>query len=175
MSRITRLALLLLIVLAPLPAAAATDLEVSARHFDNPARVGTARFSYLFWDVYDARLVSPDGVYRRDGPVALTLVYLRTLKGSAIVERSLSEMRRLGMGDETRLAAWGAELSRLIPDVRESDTISGVRDRDGRTFFYVNGALAGRIDDAGFGRYFFDIWLGPDSLDRRFTAQLTGN
>lgn len=161
------------ICIAPLAAPQAGP-ELSAKHFENPEMVGKARFSYLFWDVYDAQLLSPGGVFKDDGPMALSLTYLRNLKGEAIVESSLKEIRRQGMADEVRLSAWEDELSRIIPDVKDQDSIAGVRDHDGRTFFYVNGTPAGKIDDAEFGRYFFNIWLGPDSSDRDFTSKLKG-
>lgn len=158
---------------APLAAPQAGP-ELSAKHFDNPEMVGEARFSYLFWDVYDASLHSPGGVYKNDGPMALSLTYLRDLKGEAIVESSLKEIRRQGMADEARLSTWEKQLSGIIPDVTDQDSIAGVRDPAGRTFFYVNGSPAGSIDDAEFGRYFFNIWLGPGTSDKDFTSKLTG-
>lgn len=153
---------------------ARADMAVAARHFDEPETVGTARYSYLFWDVYDAQLVAPRGDYRPAGPLKLTLTYLRDIKGRSIVERTLDELRRQGEADGPRLADWAASLDGIIPDVTPGDSISGVRDEVGRTHFYVNGRAAGTVDDPDFGRSFFDIWLGPESRDGAFTARLTG-
>ncbi len=154
-------------------AGSSAGIDLAAQYFGEPARVGTASYNYLFWTLYDAQLVAPGGVFRRDAPLMLTLTYRRDIKSSAIVDATAEELRRLG-APEKAIAGWRSSLGAIVPDVGDGDSIAGIRTADGRTLFYVNGALAGRIDDPAFGRFFFDIWLGPRSRDRQFTARLTG-
>jgi len=136
--------------------------------------VGEARMRVLFWDVYDARLLAPQGAYREDRPFALSLTYLRTLDGEKIAERSIEEMRGQGVTDETALERWLAFLTRVIPDVREADEIVGVAAPNGSTRFFRDGTLIGEIDDARFTRAFFDIWLGEQTSEPRLRDQLLG-
>lgn len=42
--------------------------------------LGESRLSFLFWDVYDARLYVTDDFYQPDKPFALTLHYLRIFR-----------------------------------------------------------------------------------------------
>ena len=154
------------LMVAGVSSMARAEIGVAAQHFDDPKPVGDARYSYLFWDVYDARLVAPGGVYRRGGPLKLTLTYLRDFESEAIIESTEKEIRRQEGTDESKLASWRDALSGIFPNVLKNDSISGVRDETGQTFFYVNGAYAGTVADPEFGRRFFDIWLGPESRDQ---------
>jgi hypothetical protein len=182
--RQTLAALFALIVLAAASASVARDtgqaagstggMDLAERHFPEPARVGTATYNYLFWTLYDAQLVAPGGIFRRDAPLMLTLTYRRDIPSADILAATADELRRLGAA-EADIERWSGAFGSMVPDVRDGDSIAGIRIADGRTLFYVNGAFAGKIDDPAFGRYFFDIWLGPRSRDRQFTARLTGS
>ena len=50
------------------------------------AKVGEARYSYLFWDVYDARLFAPQGKWQPQESFALALTYLRDFDGANRVD-----------------------------------------------------------------------------------------
>lgn len=136
--------------------------------------VGEARMRVLFWDVYDARLLAPQGTYREDHPFALSLTYLRTLDGEKIAERSIEEIRGQGVTDETVLERWLAFLADVIPDVGEADEIVGLAAPDGSTRFFRDGTLIGEIDDVRFTRAFFDIWLGEKTSEPGLRDQLLG-
>lgn len=136
--------------------------------------VGEARMRVLFWDVYDARLLAPQGSYRDDQPFALALTYLRTLDGEKIAARSIEEMRRQGVSDEAALARWYARLAQIIPDVAERDEIVGLAAADGSTRFFLDGELIGRVDEPGFTQAFFSIWLGEATSEPRLREQLLG-
>ncbi len=125
---------------------------------------GRERLRFLGFDIYQASLwvmpgFNPDG-WAQHG-FALELAYLRDFKGNAIARRSLDEMRKLADVDEARAARWEAALTRLLPDVRSGDRITGVNLPGVGARFVVNGQLAGEIADAEFARLFFGIWLSP--------------
>jgi hypothetical protein len=138
------------------------------------APVGSARMNVLFWDVYDARLLAPDGHLKSGGPFALELTYLRDLDGAKIAERSIEEMRKQGFSDEMTLARWYEWLANLIPDVGEQDQIVGLADEKGSAQFFFNGDLLGVIEEPEFTRRFFDIWLGEKSSEPNLRQQLLG-
>ena len=121
--------------------------------------VGQGRAQILVWDIYDAKLYAPGGVYTEGRPFALELSYLQVLEGREIADHTISEMRRLGYTNEAKLAAWHDRISRIFPDVVPSDTVTGVYVPGGRTIFYKDGDEAGHVDDPAFGREFFRIWL----------------
>jgi hypothetical protein len=136
--------------------------------------VGEARLRVLFWDIYDARLLAPEGRYASAGPFALELTYLRRLDGEKIAARAIEEIRRQGPRDESVLARWEEALLRIIPDVRSDDTITGIASEDGSTHFLLDGELIGEVEDPAFTRAFFAIWLGEESSEPLLRDRLLG-
>ncbi len=137
--------------------------------------IGEARMQVLFWDIYDARLLAPQGRLEAGEPFALSLTYLRNLEGEKIAARSIEEMRKQGLDDEAALARWYRSLAEIIPDVGESDEIIGLAAADGATRFYLDGELIGEVQEPEFTRAFFDIWLGEKSSEPRLRDQLLGD
>lgn len=112
------------------------------------------RFGFL---VYEATLWAGDDPQRP--PLALRLDYRRSIKGQAIAEASVREMRPF-VGDEARLAEWGREMARIFPDVESGDHLLGIH-QAGSARFYQGDKLLGGIDAPGFADAFFAIWLDP--------------
>ena len=78
---------------------------------------------------------------------------------------------------------WGDEewdrfiysMKRVFPDVRAGTRITGVYLGERGARFYVDGTLAGAIEDEAFARAFFAIWLDPrTSAPALRTALLSG-
>jgi len=137
--------------------------------------VGTATMGYLLWDVYDAELYAPDGLWRKDEPFALSLRYLRSLKGNDIARRSIEEIRDQGFNDESILAAWYESLEAIFPNVEKNTRITGVFNQQQQTEFYLDDALIGRIDDPLLSQKFFDIWLSDQTSAPEFRDELLGD
>jgi hypothetical protein len=133
-----------------------------------------ALYSYLFWDVYSAQLFTPKGSYDESIPLALKLNYQIDLKGKAIAERSISEMKKQGLLDTSKAQSWYEQLAAIIPDVAEGDEIVGHVDEQGKTAFFYNGQRVGEIDDAEFSKRFFDIWLGDKTSEPKLRLALLG-
>lgn len=133
-----------------------------------------ATYSYLFWDVYSAQLFAPNAVYEQAKPLALKLVYQLELKGEAIAERSITEMKKQGLADGDKASHWYQRLANIIPDVKKGDEILGQVDESGKTTFFLNGSFIGEVDDNEFSRRFFDIWLGVDTSEPKLRLALLG-
>lgn len=146
--------------------------EVVTKSVPEAHLAGQARYTYLFWDVYDARLYAPQGQWQADQPFALALTYLRGFDGEDIAERSVKEMKAQGLQDQSLLKQWRQQMTLLFPDVVEQDTITGVRTASGATHFYLNDKLLGQVDDPAFGEWFFNIWLGPNTSEPAFREKL---
>jgi hypothetical protein len=118
------------------------------------------------FEVYDAKLWTRPGFaptqYARH-PFALELQYLRALKGDAIAQRSLDEMKRQGPINEQQSQAWLKTMQELFPDVKNGDRITGVNQPEQGAEFWVNDRLVGQVNDTQFAQMFFGIWLSPQT------------
>ncbi len=158
-------------VAAPMPAWASTGTRQPpelAQALPEAALHGEARLRFLGMHVYDARLWAPGPVAAdawASTPLALELAYARTLYGRAIAERSLQEMRRQGEIAAAQAERWLAEMSRLFPDVRDGDRLTGLYRPDRGVLFFHNGQPRGEVADPEFARRFFGIWLAPQTSE----------
>jgi hypothetical protein len=133
------------------------------RYIPQAQKVGEARLTVMFWDVYDASLFAPNGQWAQQKPFALKLSYLRDFKGEDIADRSVKEMRKQGFDDEVKLATWHTQMRQTFPDVQNGDQLTGIYTSNGHTLFYKGDKRVGTIKDPEFGKQFFAIWLGPET------------
>ena len=148
--------------------------DIISRHVPNAAKVGEARMTYLFWDVYDAELFAPNGQWSAEVPFALSLTYLRSLDGEAIAERSIEEMQKQGFNDKTKLTQWLDTMRELFPNVQDQHNLIGIQTHNGHASFYHNQTYLGTIADAEFSKQFFAIWLNEKSSEPKLRKQLLG-
>ncbi len=138
---------------------------------------GEATLRFFGLRVYHARLwTRPDFRPERfiEQPVVLELEYLRDLKGGAIAERSVQEMRRAGGFSEAQADSWLAEMRRIFPDVKNGDRLTGLYEPGVGARFWYNGQPAGAVADPDFGRLFFGIWLAPSTSEPALRLALLG-
>lgn len=139
--------------------------------------VGEGLYRHFGFRIYLARLWAGDGfdAARFDQmPFALELRYERDFDGVDIAERSLQEMRRAGALAATESARWRHALRAAFPDVVKGDRLVGLHDGRGGVRFFHNGRPTGAIDDTGFARRFFGIWLMPSTSAPDLRAALIG-
>ncbi len=128
------------------------------------------------FQVYNAFLWTPDGApFDAKKPYVLDIEYLRNFEGKALAERSIDEMRGQGIGSDTVYPKWLAEMSRVFPNVKPNDRLTGVATPQRTAKFFHNGKLAGEVSDPDFVDAFFGIWLNEKSSQRRFRERLLGN
>lgn len=151
---------------------AMANQTVVDQYVDNAEIVGEAKFEYIFWDVYRAKLYAPDGEYRQQSAYALSLTYLRDFDGDAIAERSIKEMKSQGFNDKQKLDEWEVTMKSLFPDVRKGQTITGIADRQGNAHFYLDDALLGSVEETSFTQQFFAIWLSDKTSEPRLRKRL---
>lgn len=149
-------------------------MQYIAAQVPSAAVVGTARMRYLFWDVYDAELFAPAGVWASDEPYALSLTYLRSLKGAAIAQRSVEEMQQQGYNDQAKLAEWQQAMTELFPNVDKQSNLTGIRTATGDTVFYYNHEFLGAVQDPQFSQRFFAIWLSEKTSEPTLRQALLG-
>lgn len=138
---------------------------------------GTGVLRFFGLRVYEARLwtlpdFDADDYARR--PFALELVYDRKLEGSAIAERSVAEMRRVGNFDVDSAARWLALMRQAFPDVAAGDRLVGLNDGQGEVRFFHNGRPTAQTVDADYARLFFGIWLARQTSAPALRDSLLG-
>lgn len=133
-----------------------------ASHLPAPTLAGSGQLRYLGLPVYQAQLwTSPDfraSVYA-EHRFALTLTYQRSLRGKAIAERSIQEMKRhtpIAPEQENR---WLSAMQAAFPDVAAKDRLTGLHQPGSGARFWFNGRDIGTLADASFSARFFGIWL----------------
>ena len=149
-------------------------LEHIRSYVPEAEQVGQGRLTYLFWDVYDATLYAPKGAWTKEKPFALQLSYLREIEGKQIADRSVVEMRDLGITDEIKLATWHSQMRRIFPNVNDGISLTGVYTGKGDTIFYLGDVQIGRIEDPEFSNAFFKIWLDENTSSPDLRKKLLG-
>lgn len=136
---------------------------------------GTARMRFFGLSIYDSKLwVAPGfkaSTYAQH-PFALELTYLRGLSGTAIAERSLTEMRRVGSMSGEQESRWLKRMQETFPDVKEGDRIVGLHTPGVGARFWFNGQARATVADPEFSRYFFGIWLSDSTSEPKLRSAL---
>ncbi|MFM1990713.1 MAG: putative exported protein [Pseudomonadota bacterium] len=151
---------------ATTPAALANTADAPpsiAQTLAEPRLAGEGDLRWFGLRVYTAQLWVGRPGLRIDrfttAPFALELRYATSLKGSAIAERSVQEIERLGFGDPQRRTRWGDAMKRLFPDVAKGDRLTGVHEPGRGARFFLNDRPIGAVEDPDFASAFFAIWL----------------
>ena len=140
--------------------------------FENPKLVGEGTISFLFFDLYKARLYAPNGNWESTKPMALELNYLREISKEDIVEITIEEIIDLGFTDKSIISNWTDELLQIFPNVDDGTQITGIKTKENKTLFFLGKKEIGSIDHADFSKYFFDIWLHENSKVPKLRAKL---
>lgn len=138
---------------------------------------GQAWMRFMGLRVYEARLWTAAAV-ASDGwaaaPLALEIEYARTLKGAAIAERSLAEMRRQGAIEEATAQRWLQTLQRLFPDVAAGDRLTALYRPGQGLQIFANGELRGSMDEPLLAERFLGIWLARQTSEPALRTALLG-
>lgn len=135
-------------------------------HLPGGTLAGQARLRYWGFEVYEAQLWTPPSFRASQyaqHPLALSLTYLRTLRGKAIAERSLEEMRLQGPITTAQASTWLAQMQASFPDVRAQDRLTGLHQPGVGARFWFNGKPQATVADDAFSQRFFGIWLSEST------------
>ena len=173
LSLVCALVCALALACTPAIAAAARAAPVHIEHDVPQARLaGSGNFTWFALKIYSAELwVGPQG-YGPTAPFALDLRYARKLNGRKIAEASVEQMEKIGAGSASERRAWLQKMTAIFPDVQEGSRITGVFAPGEGARFYLDGKPMATINDAGFARAFFGIWLDPNTTAPALRAAL---
>lgn len=138
-------------------------------------QLGEGQMRWFGFKIYDVRLLTAGPEDSIEGvDHALVIRYVRAIEGRRLVDTSIDEMRRLGMGDEVSLTHWRAELDRALPSVKPGETLLGLHRSGLGARFWHQGRLTADIRDPALARAFFAIWLDPRTREPALRARLLG-
>lgn len=167
-------ALILLALAWATPTRASTPPELAGR-IDAPAPTGAAQGTFLAIPLFDAELWTEGGrPFSWSEPFALSLTYRRGFGAGLLVWASMFEMERIRPLDPAAAGAIEAELERCFRAVRSGDRITALSETPDRATFFLNGQPTCTLEQPGFRRAFFSIWLDPDARDPEGAARLRG-
>lgn len=126
--------------------------------------------------IYRATLWSASTPFDATRPYALQLHYYRSISRERLVNTSMDEIRRLSRAPiaEATLKRWQASLMSAFVDVSEGDELTGVYLPGRGMQLYDRQRLLAELDDDALARAFFDIWLNPESRDKKLRQRLMG-
>lgn len=137
--------------------------------------VGTGKFTYLFWHIYNAKLMTQTGQfvdYQASSPLVLSLTYQRDISMIDFVDATLDQWEHIHGKVEPRHQQWAELLKSIWQDVKQGDTLSCQRLNNSQVEFYLNGQFIGEIKDSQFADEFLDIWLSEKTSAPELRRQL---
>jgi len=138
-------------------------------------KVGESTLSYLFWDLYHARLYTESGTYQKqEDNYALEFNYLLDIKAKDLIKETKIQWRKQKLVKHANEQAWLTALSTIWPNVDEGDQILFYVTSEGYSEFYYNNKFVGRIKSEQFSRRFSNIWLGTNSTEPELRDKLKG-
>lgn len=146
-----------------------------ANHIDsalNSAKLqGAGKLNWWGFHIYDASF------YRASNPAssefALDIRYYKSLSGTSIANRSVDEMKKIGVPD-AQAALWGRELASFLPDIESGHSLTAIYNPTQGTIFYHNGKRIAQVPGADFSKAFFGIWLDPKTSAPTLRKELLG-
>ena len=166
-------AMFVAVLLAAGVASAAPPLpEAVDREYPGLKELGEGRLRFFAIHVYDASVWIPGASFSGKDTYALEIRYAIGIKGRALTERSLKEMRGQGWRDEAKLKKWEAEMDRVFPDLKPGDRLVGVSVPGKEARFYSQEKFLGAVPDPEFAQAFFGIWLDEKTSEPRLRAKL---
>jgi Chalcone isomerase-like len=148
-----------------------------AQALDQARKLGQSRLVVFGFNIYDAKLWAQDGfavANYANSAFALDLRYLRNFSGNSIAERSLKEMRNIGVVSDAKAQEWLDQMRNTFPDIKKGDHLIGIHRVDGSASFLLNGKQIGEVRDTEFNRLFFGIWLSSRTSEPKMRRELTG-
>jgi hypothetical protein len=136
--------------------------------------LGKGRHTLWGIRVYDATLWCAGSSYSAAEPHALDLEPGRAVPADTLVQRAVSEMRDLKVGDESKIRLWQGEMKKVIPNVKQGDQVVIFCSNDTRTLVYLNNSNTGEVDDPSFCPAVMSVWLHPATKHQVLRKSLLG-
>ena len=140
--------------------------------------VGSAKFSVLFWDIYNSTLYTKSGQYLPSNEyppnsLIFEIEYLRDISAEDLLKRTIEQWQHLGIS-KTQYQHYIPLLICIWPDISVGDKLALLVDGQ-HSIFYFNHLKIGVIEQQDFSTLFLNIWLSPNTSQAKLRAQLLGD
>ncbi len=137
--------------------------------------LGSAKFSVLFWDIYQSTLLTTDGQAPFSNACQHALFeirYLRDISKKELLDNTIEQWRHLSLKEQD-YQTFVPMLENIWPDIQAGDQLSMLSQAN-KTIFYLNRQSIGEIDSATFAQLFLAIWLDENTSEPKLRQQLLG-
>ncbi|TKB47140.1 chalcone isomerase family protein [Thalassotalea mangrovi] len=141
-------------------------------------QVGQAELKVLFWDVYLAKLFTPDGEFDTgsegiEHPLRLHLTYFLDIEGEKLAEETEKQWHKMKF-EHPRNSSFIAQLGDVFPDIQEQDSLTIETSSSGDAKLFHNQQLIHEFEPSIQIDQFLAIWLSEKSSRPKLMKQLTG-
>ena len=140
--------------------------------FSNYKLVGEVKYIHLFWDLYDAKLLTETGSFN-ENKFALILKYNTKISKKSVVRETLNQFKKQKEYNEEELGELTTLLNKTFQDIKVGNTFIGIKENN-TAYFYFEDEKVLETKDLEFINLFFNIWLREDSENPTFTKKLLG-
>ena len=142
------------------------------KFFTNYSLVGEVNYTHLFWNLYDAKLITETGNFDKN-KFALTLKYNTKISKKSVIKETLNQLKKQKEYTDEELVELTTLLNSTFKKIKVGDTFIGIKENDTAYFYFKNEKVL-ETEDLEFINLFFDIWLRQDSQNPAFTKKLLG-
>lgn len=149
--------------------------------------VGKAKFSVLFWDIYNSTLYTKSGHYLHENlhenlhknihektqeSLIFEIEYLKDITTDDLLEQTVKQWKHLKIS-ELVYSKYIPQLKGIWPNITSGDKLTMLV-QNKQSVFYFNHVKVGHIEEAQFSKLFLDIWLSPNTSEAELRSQLLG-
>ena len=134
--------------------------------------IGSANYSFLFWNIYDAELYSTSNKFNSN-ELAIILKYNRSIEKEILVKETINDIKEQKNISKEQEEKWKSLLESIYIDTKTNKKFIAIKINNKSIFYYNNKKLHESFDEE-FNQLFFDIWLRSNSKNPNFTKTLLG-
>ena len=134
--------------------------------------IGSANYSFLFWNIYDAELYSTSNKFNSN-ELAIILKYNRSIEKETLVKETINDIKEQKNISKEQEEKWKSLLESIYIDTKTNKKFIAIKMNNKSIFYYNNKKLHESFDEE-FNQLFFDIWLRSNSKNPNFTKTLLG-
>lgn len=135
--------------------------------------VGRAKFTVLFWDIYNSTLYTKSGNYLHENSpesILFKIEYFKSITTEELLKRTVEQWQHLDI-PKSQYSPYISRLKVIWPNISSGDSLTMLVEEK-QSIFYFNNVKVGVITDKAFSKLFLDIWLSPETSQAQLRAQL---
>ena len=101
-------------------------VNILNNYFSKQTMVGKANFQFLFWNMYDAKLISESGSYPSD-KFALILKYNKDFSKKSVVDETINQMKKQKTFNEKELKEVNTLLKKAFRKIKKNNKFIGIK------------------------------------------------